>query len=59
MNPEVLALQIRQIAADYALSAEDVDNILPQAQRILDAIAGLDELPLDSVEPAFIFKVVP
>jgi hypothetical protein len=46
------------MAADFALSADDVDAILPQAQRVLDAIAELDQLPLATVEPAPIFKVV-
>jgi hypothetical protein len=58
MTPERFAAVAREMAADFALDAEDLDAILPQAQRILDAIAQLDELPLDSVEPAPIFKVV-
>jgi hypothetical protein len=47
----------RDLAAEIALPAADWEAIIVQAELLRRFVDGLDELPLDSVEPASIFKV--
>ena len=54
-----LERQARELCAEVPLSAEDITAIVAQAQAVLAAIAELDELPLDQVEPDFQFRSVP
>lgn len=49
----------RELAAELALPAEDWEAVLAQVPRVLEAVAALDELPLDAVEPAAIYRIVP
>jgi hypothetical protein len=49
----------RQLAEAIPLPAEDWEIIISQAKRMLEVIATLDELPLDGVEPAPVFQVIP
>ena len=38
------------------LSDERLEDLLPQAQQMVEGMAGLDVLDLESVEPAIVFK---
>ena len=38
------------------LSDDTLDELLPQVQRTTASMSGLDDLDLDSVEPAVTFK---
>jgi hypothetical protein len=58
-NREALECLARDMAAEFQLPGEDWEAVLAQAQRTLDAIAMLEELPLAAVEPAPIFRVDP
>ena len=56
---ETLEAMAREFAADMPLAAEDWEAVLAQVPRVLEAVAALDELPLDGIEPAAIYKIVP
>jgi hypothetical protein len=56
---ETLECMAREMAAEFRLPDEDWEAVLTQAQRTLDAIAQLDDLPLAAVEPAPVFQVDP
>lgn len=59
MTPEALERRAHELAADWPLPAEDWAAIIDQAARILDTVATLDELPLDTVEPAVVYRLAP
>lgn len=44
------------VLAGLELTDERLDELLPQVQRNIDAMASLDELDLENVEPAVIFQ---
>ena len=56
---ETLEAMAREFAAEMPLAAEDWEAVLVQVPRVLEAVAALDELPLDGIEPAAIYKIVP
>jgi hypothetical protein len=56
MNRDTLQALATEFAADYSLPAEDWEAIVAQAERLLAAVAKLDELPLPSVEPAAVYS---
>jgi len=45
----------RELARELPFPPEDWEAIVAQAKRIRDTVQTLDELPLDNVEPAFLF----
>ena len=51
------ALKAMASLSGLELSDERVDELLPQVQRAVDGLAGLDVLDLESVEPAVVFRV--
>lgn len=59
MTLDTLESLTRELTDALGLSAEDAEAILAQAGSIRAAVDQLDELPLDTVEPAPVFKVVP
>jgi hypothetical protein len=59
MTRESLECRARELAAELPLTAQDWEAVLDQAQRVLDAVATLDELPLDAVEPPAVYRVAP
>ena len=44
------------VLAGLELTDERLEELLPQVQRNVDAMASLDELDLENVEPAVIFQ---
>lgn len=56
MTRDTLQALAKEYAADYALPAEDWEAIVAQAERLLAAVAKLDELPLPSVEPPAVYS---
>ena len=40
------------------LSDDRLEQLLPQMRRLLEGVAGFDQLDLEGVEPAFVFKPV-
>jgi hypothetical protein len=54
---ETLECVARKMAAEFQLPNEDWEAVLTQAQRTLEAVALLDELPLAIVEPAPVFRM--
>ncbi len=50
---------VRDLAHEFALSAEDRAAIHQMMLRIREVVAQLNELPLTDVEPASVYKVVP
>jgi hypothetical protein len=59
LTPETIERLLRDRTAHLPLSADDRAAVLAQAPTLLTAVAALDELPLDTVEPAAVFKVIP
>lgn len=59
MHRETLEMFVRQLLSDVPLPPEDWALVVPEVERMMAVVAGLDELPLDTVEPAAIYKVVP
>jgi hypothetical protein len=59
MTRESVAQRARELAAVFPLPAEDWPAIIDQATRVLDTVATLDELPLDTAEPAAVFLAGP
>jgi hypothetical protein len=59
MTRESVAQRACELSADLPLPAEDWPAIIDQATRVLDTVAALDELPLDTVEPAAVFLAGP
>jgi len=59
VSREILEAVVRGLAREVALPPEDWDAVLAQAGRVRDALDALDELPLDTVEPVAVYKVVP
>ena len=55
MKRETLQALAKEFAADYPVPAEDWDAIAPQAERLLAAVAKLEELPLFQVEPPAVY----
>lgn len=58
-NAEAFARMVRERLADVPLPAEDWEALVPQIERLWAVVASLDDLPLDAVEPAAIYKIVP
>jgi hypothetical protein len=58
VSQDALKALARDLAADPSLSTEDQQAILAQAQRILEVVGTLDELPLAGVEPAPVYTVM-
>jgi hypothetical protein len=56
---ETLESMAREMAAEFQLPAEDWEAVLTQAERTLDAVARLDEMPLAAFEPAAVFRMDP
>ncbi len=56
---ETLERMAGELGAELPLSAEDWESVLAQAERLAEAVATLDELPLDTVEPAAIYRIIP
>jgi len=59
VTKDTLERMAREIGADLPLPAEDWAAVVGQVQRILEAVRSLDELPLDAVEPAPIYRINP
>jgi hypothetical protein len=59
MNEDVLDRIARELWAELPLPAEDLEVVLGQVRRMLKFVHSLDELPLDTVEPAPVYKAVP
>ena len=59
MTRESVAQRACELSADLPLPAEDWPVVIDQATRVLDIVATLDELPLDTVEPAVVFLAGP
>ncbi len=59
MSRDVLDRLGREVAADLPLPPGDWEAVLARAAQILEAVRTLDELPLDEVEPAALYKVLP
>ena len=57
-EPQITKEGLRALAslAGLKLSEQRLEELLPQVQRTAEAIAGLDALGLDEVEPAVVFK---
>ena len=55
---EVTKDTLRAIArmSGFELSDEKLDELLPQVQRSMEALVGLNALELDNVEPAVVFR---
>ena len=54
-----LEARFRALAAELPIPAEDREPVLAQARWIEKAIAALDELPLEGVEPAAAYRLTP
>ena len=55
MNDTQIEQLARELARELPFPPEDWEAIVAQAKRIRDTVQTLDELPLDNVEPAFLF----
>jgi hypothetical protein len=47
-----------ELAKEFSLPPGDAEQIAAQARSILVSIARLDEMPLESTEPAAVYRVV-
>ena len=54
MTQETLDQLARELASQLPLPAEDWEAIRFQARRMLETVQTLHDLPLESVEPAFL-----
>ncbi|MCI0440576.1 MAG: hypothetical protein L0177_15795 [Chloroflexi bacterium] len=56
--PEITKETLKAIAAlsGLTLADEKIDQLLPQVRQSAEAMAALDELDLEGVEPAIIFR---
>jgi hypothetical protein len=59
LSQETLERMAREVGADLPLPREDWEAVLVQVPRVREALAALEELPLETVEPVSIYKVVP
>jgi hypothetical protein len=59
MTRESVARRASELAAYLPLPADDWPVVIDQVTRVLDTVATLDELPLDTVEPAVIYLAIP
>ena len=58
-DPQWLEARFRALAAELPIPAEDREPVLAQARWMQQAIAALDELPLEGVEPAAVYRLTP
>ena len=58
ITPQVTKEALKALASlsGLELSDERLDQLLPQVQRNAEAIASLDDVDLEGVEPAVIFQ---
>jgi hypothetical protein len=56
---EMLERQVQELFRDLPLPESDREAVLAQAARVLASVRTLDELPLNAVEPAGIYQVIP
>ena len=59
MNDDDLERLARALADEFALPPGEWEFVARQARAALAVVAELDQLPLDTVEPAPIYRVVP
>lgn len=59
MSPASLDPLIHELTAAFGLSPQEVEALRVQGQRYATAFQQLDDLLLDTVEPASLYKVVP
>ena len=59
MDRETLDRFVRVLLADIPLAPDDWAAVAAQAEQVFALVATLDELPLDAIEPAAIYKVIP
>ena len=59
MTRESVAQRARELAADLPFPSEDWPLVIDLATRILDTVAALDDLPLDTAEPAAVYLAGP
>jgi hypothetical protein len=59
MNGDDLERLARALVDEYALPPDDWEPIAKQARAALAIVAELDQLPLDTVEPAAVYRIVP
>lgn len=59
MSRDALDRLGRELVADLPLPPGDWEAVLARAAQVLEAVRILDELPLDDVEPAALYRVVP
>ena len=57
-KPQVSREALKAMAGLSGLELDDerLEELLPQVQRIVEAMDGLDLLNLESIEPAVVFK---
>ena len=58
-NPQITKSTLKALAdlAGIELDDDRIQEILPQVQRNAEAMASLDELDIDGIEPAITFRV--
>ena len=56
-KPQVTKEALRAMASmsGLELSGERLDELLPQVQRVVEAMGDLDALNLENIEPAVVF----
>jgi hypothetical protein len=59
MTREALERRAAELAAQWPLPAKDWPPIIAQAERVLEIVSALDELPLAGVEPGTIYEAAP
>jgi hypothetical protein len=57
MNPDSIETRACELAIQLPLTKEDWDAIVLQARDTIRVVRGLDDLPLDGIEPAATYRI--